>query len=253
MPRKARIVSQTNIYHIMLRGINQQIIFEEEEDFQYFVTILSKCKEICEYKIYTYCLMNNHIHLLLEEGTEPLAKVFKRICDRYVYWHNHKYNRIGPLFQDRFRSEPVETTEYFLTVVRYILQNPVTAGMVSSVNQYKWCNYSAFFGEKDFSDTEKVLSLFSGREQFLSYISAESSEKCLDISSATHTFISDETGKKIIQKVSGCTNASEFQKLERNVRNFYIQELRKAGLSIRQISRLTGISKSVVGSVRNDK
>ena len=249
MPRKARIVSKTNVYHIILRGINQQIIFEEEEDFQYFVTILSKCKEMCEYKIHAYCLMNNHIHLLLEEGTEPLSKVFKRICDRYVYWFNHKYDRVGPLFQDRFRSEPVETEEYFLTVVRYILQNPVKAGIVSSVNQYKWCNYSAFLGEKDCSDTEKILSLFSGREQFMSFINAESSEKCLDVTSTNHRFISDETGKKIIQKVSGCANASEFQKLERNVRNSYIQELRKAGLSIRQISRLTGISKSVVGAV----
>lgn len=237
----------------MLRGINQQIIFEEEEDFQYFVSVLSKYKEICEYKIYAYCLMNNHIHLLLEEGTEPLAKIFKRICDKYVYWYNHKYDRIGPLFQDRFRSEPVETEEYFLVVVRYILQNPVKAGIVSSVSQYKWCNYAAFEGEKDFTDTEKVLSFFSGREQLLSYINADASEKCLDVSPTHYTFVSDETGKQIIQRVSGCANSSEFQKLERKVRNSYIKELRKAGLSIRQISRLTGISKSVVGSVSNEK
>lgn len=157
------------------------------------------------------------------------------------------------MFQYRFRSEPVETEEYFLSVVRYILQNPVKAGIVSSVNQYKWCTYAAFGREKDFTDTEKVLSFFSGREQFLSFINANTSEKCLDVSPTNYTFISDETGKKIIQKVSGCANASEFQKLERNVRNFYIKELRKAGLSIRQISRLTGISKSVVGSVSNDK
>lgn len=253
MPRKARIVSQTNIYHIMLRGINQQIIFEEEDDFQYFVSTLSKYKGICEYKIYAYCLMNNHIHLLLEEGTEPLAKIFKRICDKYVYWYNHKYKRIGPLFQDRFRSEPVETEEYFLSVVRYILQNPVKAGIVSSVNQYKWCNYAVFGIEKDFTDTEKVLSCFSGIEQFLLFINADTSEKCLDVSPSNYTFISDETGKKIIQKISGCANTSEFQKLVRNVRNSYIKKLRKAGLSIRQISRLTGISKSVVASISKDK
>lgn len=198
MPRKARIISRTNIYHVILRGINQQIIFEEEEDFHFFLSVLSKCKEISEYKLYAYCLMDNHVHLLMEEGTEPLAKVFKRICDRYVYWYNHKYDRVGPLFQDRFRSEPVETEEYFLAVVRYILQNPVKAGIVSTVNQYKWCNYSEFFKENDFTDTGKVLGFFSERGQFLSYINAESSEKCLDISSTTHTFISDETGKKIM-------------------------------------------------------
>lgn len=249
MPRKARVISKTRVYHIILRGINQQIIFEDEEDFKYFLAILSKCKEICGYKIFVYCLMSNHIHLLMEEGTEPLSKIFKRICDRFVYWYNRKYKRIGPLFQDRFRSEPVETEKYFLTVVRYILQNPVKAGIVSAVSQYKWCNYPAFCGKNDFTDTDKVLSFFPEKGDFLSFINTESSEECLDMSSTRPAYISDETGKKLIEKISGCTNASEFQKLERNNRNFYIQELRKAGLSIRQISRLTGISKSVVGSV----
>ena len=128
MPRKARVVSKTKIYHVILRGVNQQVIFEDEEDFQYFITVLEKCKEICAYKIFVYCLMNNH-----------------------------KYDRIGHLFQDRFRSEPVETERYFLTVVRYIFQNPVKAGIVPAVNQYQWCNYQAYLGVKDFTDVEKVM------------------------------------------------------------------------------------------------
>lgn len=253
MPRKARVVSRTNIYHIMLRGVNQQIIFEDEEDFQYFISILSKCKEICGYEIYVYCLMSNHIHLLMEEGAEPLAKIFKRICDRYAYWYNHKYNRIGHLFQDRFRSEPVETERYFLTVVRYIFQNPVKAGIVSAVNRYKWCNYQAYLGVKDFTNTEKVMSLFAGRNEFFSFINIVSSEECMDIYPVKHTFVSDEKGKELIRIISGCTNVSEFQKLERNERNLYIQKLKEAGMSIRQISRLTGVSKSVVGAVQSSK
>ena len=247
MPRKARVISKTKIYHIILQGINQQIIFEDEDDFQYFLEVLSKCKELCGYKIFAYCLMSNHIHLLMEEGTEPLATIFKRICDRFIYWYNRKYERIGPLFQGRFRSEPVETESYFLTVVRYIFQNPVKAGVVSAVHQYKWCNYPAYCGKNDFTDTNKVLSYFSATKDFISYINAESSEECLDIPSKKSTYITDEIGQKIVEKISGCSNTSEFQKLERNIRNLYIKELRKAGLSIRQISRLTGISKSVVG------
>lgn len=251
MPRKARVISKTKIYHIILQGINQQIIFEDEDDFQYFLEVLSKCKELCGYKIFAYCLMSNHIHLLMEEGTEPLAKIFKRIGDRFVYWYNRKYKRIGPLFQDRFRSESVETERYFLTVVRYIFQNPVKAGIVSAVNQYKWCNYSAYCGENDFTDTDKVLSFFSETKDFISFVNEESSEECLDVCSMNSIQITDEIAQKLVTKISGCKNASEFQKLERNNRNFYIQELRKAGLSIRQISRLTGVSKSVVGSVSN--
>ena len=247
MPRKARVVSKSKIYHVILRGVNQQIIFEDEEDFQYFVTILSKCKEICEYKIFVYCLMNNHIHLLMEEGEEPLTTIFKRICDRYVYWYNHKYDRIGHLFQARFRSEPVETERYFLTVVRYIFQNPVKAGIVSAVNQYRWCNYQAYVGVKDFTDTEKVMNYFEGRDEFVSFLNVDSDDNCMDISSVRYSFVTDEKGKELVEKISGCKNVAEFQKLDKKQRNLYIQELKKEGLSVRQISRLTGVSKSIVG------
>lgn len=248
MPRKARVVSSTGIYHVMLRGVNQQTIFEDKEDFQYFITVLSKCKEICGYKIFAFCLMNNHVHILLEEVAEPLAMIFKRICDRYVYWYNHKYNRTGHLFQDRFRSEPVENEKYFLTVLRYIFQNPVKAGIVPSVHQYPWCNYQAYQGAKDFTDTEKIMSFFRDKKEFEAFINAVSDEKCMDISTVKYHLVSDEAGKELVQKISGCTNVTEFQRLAREQRNMYIQKLQETGLSVRQISRLTGVSKSVVGN-----
>ena len=89
----------------MLRGINRQDIFEDEEDFLHFLTVLKECKAICEFEIYAYCLMTNHIHLLIKSGKEPLALVFKRIGSRFVYWYNLKYRRSGHLFQDRYKSE----------------------------------------------------------------------------------------------------------------------------------------------------
>ncbi len=77
-------------------------------------------KELSQYKIYGYCLMNNHIHLLIQEGKEPIAKTMKRIGVSYVARFNRKYDRCGHLFQDRFKSEAVESDEYFLAVLRYI-------------------------------------------------------------------------------------------------------------------------------------
>jgi len=86
-----RVKSETGIYHIMLRGINQQIIFNDEEDIEKFLEVLKKCKAISEFKIYAYCFMNNHVHILLKEGKEELGQIFKRIGVRYVYWYNLKY------------------------------------------------------------------------------------------------------------------------------------------------------------------
>ena len=129
MARQARKKSNSGIYHIILRGINRQQIFEDGEDYSKFLRILEECKAISKFEIFAYCLMNNHIHLLLKEVKEPIEQVMKRITTRFVYWYNIKYQRSGHLFQDRFKSEPVESDEYFLTVIRYIHQKPVKAGL----------------------------------------------------------------------------------------------------------------------------
>ena len=144
MPRKARKESRTDIYHVMLRGINQQIIFEDEEDFQMFLSTLKECKRISGFDLYAYCLMTNHVHLLLKVGKEPLAMIFRRLGSRYVYWYNRKYQRTGHLFQDRYRSEPIENEAYFLTALRYIIQNPMKAGMEESPGTYPWSSYSDY-------------------------------------------------------------------------------------------------------------
>ena len=102
MPRKARIESKSGIYHIMLRGINRQQIFEDDEDFEKFLWVLKDVKQLSRFKLYGYCLMGNHIHLLLKPENEPLELIFRRIGSKYVYWYNLKYQRTGHLFQDRF-------------------------------------------------------------------------------------------------------------------------------------------------------
>ena len=88
MPRIAKIKSNSGIYHIIMRGINRQTLFEDEEDYMKFIQTMQRYKEICKYKIYAYCLMGNHLHLLLKEGKEPLETVMRRICGSYVFWYN---------------------------------------------------------------------------------------------------------------------------------------------------------------------
>jgi REP element-mobilizing transposase RayT len=102
MPRKPRIISSTGIYHIVLRSVNQHIIFEEDADFQKFLYLLSDCKMKYDLTIYAYCLMNNHIHLLLKSAPENLSSAFQSLGTKFVRWYNTKYVRTGHLFQERF-------------------------------------------------------------------------------------------------------------------------------------------------------
>ncbi|MBQ9096915.1 MAG: transposase [Clostridia bacterium] len=246
MPRQARIKSKSGIYHIMLRGINQEQIFEDEEDNLKFLKILKEYKEICQYKVYAYCLMGNHLHLLLKEEKEELQSVMKRIAGKYVYWFNTKYKRIGHLFQDRFKSEPVEDNKYFLTVLRYIHQNPLKAQLAENINEYPFNSYKEYLSanNRNIIDTELVLNMI-GIDSFIEFHQYINNDSCLDLSDRTFG-VTDEEAKRIIQKISTCKNANEFQQLKPEIRNKLLAKLKNNGLSIRQISRLTGISKGII-------
>lgn len=248
MPRQARKKSESRIYHVMLRGINQQQIFEEAEDCDKFLDVMRDCKEICQYDVYAYCIMGNHIHLLIKEGTETLEQVFKRICGRFVYWYNIKYRRVGHLFQDRFKSEPVDSNEYLLTVVRYIHQNPIKAGLCKRVSDYVYSSYGEYIGNSNLVDRDYILGI-CGERDFIELNNSICDDSCLDISEKVIARVTDEQAKTLIRKISKCESVAAFQDLELAKRDKALKKLREKGLSIRQLSRLTGISISVIRKV----
>jgi len=165
MPRKSRKLSSTNIYHVMTRGNRKQDIFLEDEDRFKFIKILKKAKQKKEYTLYAYCLMNNHVHLLIKEKDEQLSQTMKRINVSYVNYFNQKYQQVGHLFQDRFRSEPIEDESYLLAVLSYIHNNPLNAFIVKDLDEYTWSSYRLYVKELSqenfLIDRENILSLFS--------------------------------------------------------------------------------------------
>ncbi len=228
----------------MLRGINRQVIFEDEEDNLKFLETLKNYKAVSGYKIFAYCLMSNHIHLLLRVEKEDVDLIVKRIAGSYVYWYNWKYRRNGHLFQDRFKSEPVEDDSYFLTVVRYIHQNPVKAGLSTTIDDYRFSSYNEYIGDSNLVDADFCFGIID-KDQFINFNKEETQDVCLEIEDNDFRLTDDEA-RKIIQKISKCRTATEFQNLSVEKRNKYLKILRDYGLSIRQISRLTGIGFNIV-------
>lgn len=246
MPRKARRKSESNIYHIMLRGINQQQIFLDKQDNFKFIEVLKHYKDICGYKIFAYCIMGNHIHLLMKFDNEPVEQAMKRICVRFVYWYNAKYQRIGHLFQDRFRSEPIEDDSYFLMCLRYIHQNPVKAH-IAKIDEYPYSSYNDYIcsDKDDFVDVDMLYSIIS-REQFIEFSNEAVDLKFIDITDKTKTCLTDEEAIEIILRKSKCKNISEFKGLDVKTRDKCLSLLKNKGLGTRQISRLTGLSYYIV-------
>ena len=243
MPRKARRKSESGIYHIILRGINKQIIFGDEEDHDRFLKTIKKYKIVCGYKVYAYCLMSNHVHLLIRVGQEDLDLIIKRIAGSYVYWYNWKYSRTGHLFQDRFRSEPVDSDEYFLTVLRYIHQNPVKAGVCDRIDDYKYSSYKEYiYNTISLIDKEFTLDKL-GTTDFKDFNEEMTNEKCLE-SDDSKRRLNDKEGQEIIQTILNGRKIKDL--ITKQEKENLTKELKLQGLSIRQISRLTGIPVGIV-------
>jgi putative transposase len=204
MPRQARKRSESGIYHVMLRGINRQTIFEDEEDYNAFIETIAIYKSETNTCIYGYCLMKNHVHLLLKSN-KP-CEFMRKIGAGYVYWYNWKYDRVGSLFQDRYKSEVVEDDEYFLTVLRHIHQNPIKAKVKESIDEYKYSSYNEYLKRrKRIIDADFVLRVIS-LERFIEFHREINDDKYLDIVEVHR--INDETAKSIIYRVSKCKTPS---------------------------------------------
>jgi REP element-mobilizing transposase RayT len=246
MSRTARRKSESGIYHVVLRGINRQTIFADDEDHEKFIQILSECKKISGYSLYGYCLMGNHVHLLIKEETEDLGKIMKRIGVRYVYWFNRKYGRSGHLFQDRFKSEPVDDDGYFMTVLRYIHQNPLKSGLTKSLEGYQWSSYNEYLGKPGITDIEFALSMVS-REEFKTYMNEENHDTSMEIEDKKR-LTDAELAERIIMNYK--MKPLMLRNEPREEINRILRELLQQGdVSTRQLSRVTGISVNIIWSL----
>lgn len=254
MPRVARKKSQTGIYHVIVRGINRQNIFNDDEDFKKYIEILERTKKISGCDIYGYVIMGNHVHLVIKEAKEQIGTIMKRIGASYAYWYNWKNERMGHVFQDRYKSECVEDDRYLMTVIRYVHNNPVKAGIVKRAEKYKWSSTSAYYGAEEYiaglTDTNLVLGMFSedkktAMTEFCKFIEEENDDKCLE--DEIRVKASDEEVRVEIQKLLKGKDIASLSQLERKERNKVLHRAKKIeGSSIRQISRITGIGYSII-------
>ena len=181
MPRSARERSQTGIYHIMLRGIDKRDLFLTENDYKKFLHYVESAKEKSEISLLAYCLMTNHVHMLLKEGNEEVGDSIRRIAVGYAQYHNRTHGRTGHLFQNRYQSEPVNNDSYLLVVSRYIHQNPLKAGLAKNIKDYKWSSYNHYLSDKEtITDKDFLKKYFANIRGFIEFNNQSNSDQCLD-------------------------------------------------------------------------
>jgi putative transposase len=185
MARKPRIEFEGAFYHILVRGNRRQNIFLDEADGRHYLERLQRYKNKCGFLLYAYVLMSNHIHLLIETPNDPISRIMQMINFTYTQYFNRKYGKVGHLFQGRYKSYLCDKDRYLLSLVRYIHNNPVRAGLVGDACEYAWSSHGEYLkGTKGLVDTDKVLRLFSERpgiakREYAQFMNARETDKNL--------------------------------------------------------------------------
>ena len=252
MSRAPRKPSVSETYHVMVRGVGRQILFEDDVDRRFYLEVLGRELSGSDGELLAWCLMDNHVHLLVRMGLSDLSEMMRALGSAYAVNFNRRHDRVGHLFQDRFKSEPVESDAYLLAVVRYIHQNPVKAGITPTCD-YRWSSYRSYVGEAEpfvVTSCETVLGMFESPEAFVRFHQVFSpGVPCLSLGDKRRA-VADEEALGTARRALCDVRPEEVASLPRPQRNDAIRRMRTARLSIRQIERITGVSRGVVAGVR---
>ena len=202
MARKPRIEYPGAFYHVMCRGNNGEYVLTEEKPE--YARLIEKYKERYRFRIYAYCIMDNHVHLLLETGDIPLSKIMQGIQQSFTQYFNKKYNRTGHVFQQRYKAQLCDKERYLWQLIKYIHYNPVEAGLRQGLD-YKWSSHKNYVtGRNDtLVEVSYILSMLSenpeaAQKQYRDFMNIE-----LDTTSIEEYQAVSEAEKEIKQSMIG--------------------------------------------------
>lgn len=261
MARYARKLSKTSIYHAMIRGNERKNIFCATEDKERFMETLIKMKANDEYEIIAFCIMDNHAHLLIKELKDSIQRSMKRIEVSYTIYFNKKNNRVGHLFQDRYKSEPIETDQYILECTRYIHKNPVKAKMVNTAKEYIWSSFNNYMGNdekypglvntdmilgmfaQDAKKAIKAFTVFSDQSSDVKFVEAEEEDK-------EPQFILPTEVKNKIMKILADENLKVENLIgmkDKLLRNEILKRIKEeSNFSVRDLAKYLKVSKDII-------
>jgi REP element-mobilizing transposase RayT len=175
MPRSQRHQECGGIYHVTARGVRRQTLYHDLHDYEFFERLLGWIVADNKWQLIAYCVMPNHYHLLIQTTEANLSSGMHRLNFRYAIAFNRRYDVTGHVFERRFHSEPIESDEHLFEAARYIVLNPVRAGICAHPGLWRWSSYSASLGRAParFVSVEPLLAHFGGDPAAFSSFVAE--------------------------------------------------------------------------------
>lgn len=245
MPRLARRIGASGFYHITIRGNGHQILFESDADRQFFLKLLERYGQQYGIEYLAWCLMDNHIHLLMLDPSFNQSKALHDIGGVYAAYFNRSYDHVGSVFQSRFTNIPIETDNQLLQTMRYIHQNPLKPGLSQSLD-YRWSSYDEYIHGGTITSTNRILEMLGGIEEFREYCSQYDEETRLMIDRATSGRLTDSEAVERAKQILGEELFLKLSRLAKRDRDDCLKALSQYGLNISQIARITGIGRFIV-------
>ena len=245
MPRGPRQQSESGFYHVVLRGNGKQLLFEDDDDRLRFLELLSEKTEGDGIAIIAWCLMSNHVHLLLDDPDSRLSHAMHALGTAYARTFNEKSGHVGAVFQGRFTSIPVTSNRQLLQAVRYIHENPAKAG-IASVDGYRWSSYEDYLRGSGITDTRRVLNMIGGREGFLGFCADGRFGFYYPLVSKR---VPDEDAARAAAFALDGMGPQQIKELPKSRRDAALRALRAAGITVKQIERLTGIGHNTISRI----
>ena len=243
MPRRSRELSESGYYHVVLRGAGKMIIFEERGDYQAFLSLLVNRAVERNVAIIAYCLMSNHVHLVLRDDGRNLSDFMHSLATAYAKRFNERNCHVGPVFQGRFYSVPLESDEHLLEAVRYVHQNPYKA-RISTIDGYEWSSYREYIRRAKIVETSTVKGMFNSIKAFSRFMRTPGSSYRLP--AIEKVSLTDQDAAQLMRDSLTREEIKALSGDSRMMRNSALRKLRDVGIGISQAARLTGIGRNIV-------
>jgi len=276
MARPLRIEYPGALYHITSRGNRQDDIYDQDADRFGFLTILGNTCQAYNWICHAYCLMSNHYHLLIETPEGNLSKGMRQLNGVYTQTYNQLHNRVGYVFQGRYKAILVEKDNYLLELCRYIVLNPVRAGMVRTVEDWPWSSYRATVGEgekPEWLDTDWLLALLAKRksraiERYKDFVVEGKGQASPWASLKNQIYLGSEAFVEAAQIKIGQDKdlsevplsqrrampkaLSEYRKRHKDRNTAIVQAYQSGGYTLKQIGEYFGLHYSTVSGIIRD-
>ncbi len=250
MPRYARQRHEKGIHHVVVQGKRLEQVFEREAEKELYLETLLKYKAKTGVKLYAFCILDNHAHLVIEEtADESVSSFMRRIGVSFSYWYRQRYDLpTGEvLFRGRYLSEPLETEEAILKVVRYIHQEPVRIGMADKMENYYWSSYRFYLKPGNLVDRRLILDSLHFGGGYVSYMEEETEPVRMLEEVPLKYGRTDDEAAALFQIRMQENGYASLEQMEKDEKKKFLRRLKYVDeVSIQQLSRVTGVNRGYI-------